>query len=474
MSSLGWSTIPTALLRAFAPKNIHIICSPVTEIPMAVCVTVDSPGDCAIAVNLLSTASPESRVIFQGKRYAPDGSVQPCDPIQPLCAEELVLAFDVTWIEKGPCPWVYIRTTTEQEWEQARQAVRMLLQHRQLSIWSFIESTYTGTTQGTYIGNLDKPPVGPDVVAMARELALAKQRTPQEHGCWEQVPGVCGPEDQAQPTASSSPFPTNLFRALGEDPITVIAHDSDGEPLVVCVRTAAAFDRAAALVLLEKNPESFVLSDGLRLSPNGQVEPWSPAQPHYAGELHLSFDVEWVELGPQPRVHVFCHTEQEWEDARKAVTHLFQLGRLSSLSYVESDHTGEDQGVFVKNVDGVPHGPGMVAMIREAAYCRQNGLYERPEYEEEDYEAEDETENDDEWEEDTWDEDDEWEQEDAEDGQDEEVDAGNEWAEEGELAEAGASRSQREASPQERFAQVSRRFASALASWWDGGKITTH
>lgn len=469
MSSLGWSTIPTALLRAFAPKNIHIISSPGTEIPMAVCVTVDSPGDCAIAVNLLSTASPESRVIFQGKRYAPDGSIHPGNPLQPLCAEELALAFDVTWIERGQRPWIYILTTTEQEWAQARQAVQKLLQHRQLSIFSFIESTHAGTTQGTYVGNMDKPPVGPDTVAMVRELTEARQRTLQEHTCQENVPDVLGQQNQAQ--SSSSSFPAPLSRAIGEDTITVIAHNYDGEPATVCVRTESAFDRAAALVLLKNHPESFVLSDGLRFLPNGQVEPWSPAQPHYAGELHLSFDTEWVELGPQPRVHVFCHTEQEWEDARKAVMHLFQLGRLSSLSYVESDHTGEDQGVFVKNVDGVPHGPGMVAMIREAAYCRQNGLYERPEYEEEDYEAENETENDEEWEEDTWD--DEWEQEDSEDGQDEEVDAGNEWAEEGELAEAGASRSQRKTSPQERFAQVSRHFASALAQWWDRGKITT-
>lgn len=177
---------------------------------------------------------------------------------------------------------------------------------------------------------------------------------------------------------NSFPFPTNLYRAIGEDPITVVAHDYDSEPTVVCVRSLSAFDRAAALVLLEKNPESFVLSDGLRFFPDGQSEPYDPAQPHYAGELRLSFDMEWVELGPQARVHVFAHTEQEWKDARQALKHLFQLGRLSPLSYVESDHTGQDQGVFARTVDGKPHGPGMVALIREATYCVQNDLCELP------------------------------------------------------------------------------------------------
>lgn len=267
------------------------------------------------------------------------------------------------------------------------------------------------------------------------------------------------------------PFPTNLYRAIGQDPITVIAHDDDGKPTVVCVRSPSAFDRAAALVLLENNPESFVLSDGLRFSPDGHVESWSPARPHYAGELHLSFDVEWVELGPQPRVHVFCHTEQEWEDARKAMTHLFQLGRLSSLSYVESDHTGEDQGVFAKNVNGVPHGPGMVAMIREAAYCMQNDLCEPPDVGDVDEEEireyaiclrEGRSDDDD------WEEEDDWGEEyaDEEDG----------WKEEcpgEECAEAGADSEQREEPIQEGWAQVPRRIASALAQWWDGGKTTT-
>lgn len=265
----------------------------------------------------------------------------------------------------------------------------------------------------------------------------------------------------------SFPFPTGLIRAIGEEPVTVVAHDGDGEPTVVCVRTTSAFDRAAALVLLEKNPESFVLSDGLRFSPDGHVESHDPARPHYAGELRLSFDVEWVELGPQPRVHVFAHTEQEWEDARQAMAHLFQLGRLSPLSYVESDHTGQGQGVFAQNVDAKPHGPGLVALIREAAYGVQNDLYESPDVGEVDEEEiredairlQDERSDDDDWEED-----DDWDEAyaDEEDGWEEEERPGERWTEEEEQTETAAD---------EEFIQISQRTTSALARWWKGGSI---
>ncbi len=182
---------------------------------------------------------------------------------------------------------------------------------------------------------------------------------------------------------SSFPFPTGLYRVFGEDSITVVAHNDDGTPTVVCVSTDSAFDRAAALVLLENHPDSFVVSHGHRYSPDGHAEIYDPARPLYAGELHLTFDVEWVTLGPQPQVHVFAHSEHEWECARQALKHLLQLGRLSPLSYVESDHSGRDQGVFASSVDAKPHGPGMVALIRESAYRVQNDLCDPPERDEE-------------------------------------------------------------------------------------------
>ncbi len=172
------------------------------------------------------------------------------------------------------------------------------------------------------------------------------------------------------------PFPTGLYRVFGENPITVIGHDHDGKPTTVCVCVHSPGDRAVALALLESNPESIVVSHGLRYAPDGSVQPYEPCRPSYAGELHLQFDVEWVTLGPRPRVYVFTHTEQEWENARQALRHLLDLGRLSKQSYLEGDHTGNDQGLSAQNLDGKPHGPRLVAQFREAAMCAQNAVYE--------------------------------------------------------------------------------------------------
>lgn len=134
----------------------------------------------------------------------------------------------------------------------------------------------------------------------------------------------------------------------------------------------SAFERAVALVLLENSPDSFVVSHGRRYAPDGRVEAYDPAQPWYAGELPLLFEVEWVELGPQPRIYVFAHTEQEWETARLAMKHLLHLGRLSPRSYLEGDYTGDDQGLSARDLDGKPHGPGLVAQFRNAAIRAQN------------------------------------------------------------------------------------------------------
>ncbi len=195
---------------------------------------------------------------------------------------------------------------------------------------------------------------------------------------------------------SAFPFPTNLYRAIGEGQVTVVAHDDDGAPTVVCVFAESAFERAAALVLLEHNPASFVVSHGLRYSPGGSVQPYDPSQPWYAGELPMCFDVEWVTPGPQPRVYVFTHTEQEWVNARQAMKHLLQLGRLFPWSYLEGNHTNQDQGLSAQNLDGKPHNPGLVAMYREAAYCIQNDLCERND-EAEDWRDEEVEEMDEDW-----------------------------------------------------------------------------
>ncbi|HEU5380006.1 MAG TPA: hypothetical protein VFV38_31675 [Ktedonobacteraceae bacterium] len=172
--------------------------------------------------------------------------------------------------------------------------------------------------------------------------------------------------------SSSFPFPIGLYRAIGEDQVTVVAYDDNGAPTAVCVFADSAFQRAAALVLLENSPESFVVSHGQRYSPDGRIEVYEPSRPWYAGELHLLFDVEWVELGSQPWIYVFTHTEQEWVTARLAMKHLLSVGRLSPRSYLEGDHAGFDQGLSAKNLDGNLHGPGLVAQFRDAAIRIQN------------------------------------------------------------------------------------------------------
>ncbi len=177
----------------------------------------------------------------------------------------------------------------------------------------------------------------------------------------------------------SFPFPTGLSRALGEDQVAVVAHDNDGAPAVVCVFAESAFERAAALALLENNPDSFVVSHGQRYAPGGHVEAYDPTRPWYAGELSMLFDVEWVELGRHPWVYVFTHTEQEWETARLAMKHLLQMGRLSWRSYLEGDHGGRVRGLSALDLDSKPHGPGLVAQFRDCAIRKQNGE-EGPEF----------------------------------------------------------------------------------------------
>jgi hypothetical protein len=217
---------------------------------------------------------------------------------------------------------------------------------------------------------------------------------------------------------SSYLFPTNLSRVFPSSDIEIIKRDAEENPIAVCLTTHNPGDRAIAQVLLEGNTDSFALFDGARYFADGTVVPCDPARPASVAELHLAFDVETVEFtwpGPRPRVYIFTHTLQEWEDAKAAMRHLVAQKLLSPRSYLEGDHTGEDQGLSAQNLDALPHRAGMVAMFREAAYCTQNDLYEKEAYDEEDAEGgwpdEKEGERDDSWR-DEWDEEDEDEEDD--------------------------------------------------------------
>ena len=179
------------------------------------------------------------------------------------------------------------------------------------------------------------------------------------------------------------PFPANVSRVFPETDVEVVKRNERGDPTAVCVTTHTTGDCAIALVLLKESPNSFVLADGARYLPDGTVQRCDPACPASITELHRAFDVETVEVdwpGPRSRVHIFTHSQQEWEQAKSAVRHLLDLKLLSPLSYLEGHHTGEDQGLSARNLDAKPHSANQVALFREVAYCVQNNLYEKDEY----------------------------------------------------------------------------------------------
>ncbi len=219
---------------------------------------------------------------------------------------------------------------------------------------------------------------------------------------------IVGDSHLEAPMPSLYPFPTNIFRVFQPSDIEVLKRDERGTPAAICLTTHSVGDRAIALVLLEEAPDSFVLSEGARYFSDGTVHPCDPASPVSLTELRQAFDVETVEIvwpGPRPRVHIFTHSWRVWEDARAAVRHLVDQKLLSPCSYIEGDHTGEDQGLSAQNLDATPHSAGQVALVREAAYCVQNDLYEKDAYDVEEVsqdERYEEEENDDDVWEDKW------------------------------------------------------------------------
>ncbi len=276
------------------------------------------------------------------------------------------------------------------------------------------------------------------------------------------------------PMSSLYPFPTNVFRVFQSSDIEVLKRDECDTPAALCLTTHTVGDRAIALVLLQESPDSFVLSEGARYFSNGTVHPCDPARPASLTELRRAFDVETVEIvwpGPRLRAHIFTHTLQEWEDARAAVRHLVDQQLLSPLSSIEGDHTGEDQGLFAQNLDAIPHSAGLVALVREAAYCVQNDLYEKDAYDEEEvwqdeWDEQEENGDDDVWE-DEWndsveeEEEDTWEDDGAQQDSRENLDE--------ELADGATAGSEENGTfvgtlaPLHRHAQI---WCSCMLNWW--------
>jgi len=79
--------------------------------------------------SLLLRDAPSSFVVFEGKRYALSGAVQPDSSATLLSADELYLEYDVEYIghDAQGRPQVYLCTFTLQEWNNAQQVVRQLV-----------------------------------------------------------------------------------------------------------------------------------------------------------------------------------------------------------------------------------------------------------------------------------------------------------------------------------------------------------
>ena len=193
------------------------------------------------------------------------------------------------------------------------------------------------------------------------------------------------------------PFPTNVYRVFPETDIEVVKRDTRGFSTAVCVTARNTGDRAIALALLKESPTSFVLSEDVRYLPDGTSHPCDPAWPTSIAELRRAFDVEMVVVdwpGPRSRVYLYTYSQQEWEQAKSAVRHLLDQKLLSPRSYIQGKLNGEVQGLSAQNLDAKPHSADQVAMFREVAYCVQNDLYEKEEYDEDDEYNENEGEED--------------------------------------------------------------------------------
>lgn len=168
---------PTNLSRVFDASAVEIIQRNEQGHPTAVCVLTQTAGDRAIALALLKE-HPTSFVLFEDARSWPDGQVCPCDPSCPASLAELRQAFDVEIVTRewpGPRTRVYVFTHSQQEWDDAKVAVRHLLDQKLLSPRSYIEGCHTGTDQGISARHLDAEPHSAGLVALFREAAYCIQ-----------------------------------------------------------------------------------------------------------------------------------------------------------------------------------------------------------------------------------------------------------------------------------------------------------
>ncbi len=102
---------------------------------------------------------------------------------------ELRRTFDVETVGvdwPGPRLRAHIFTHSQQEWEQAKSAVRHLLDQKLLSPRSYIEGDHHGEDQGISAQNLDAKPHSADLVALFREAAYCVQNELYEKEAYDE------------------------------------------------------------------------------------------------------------------------------------------------------------------------------------------------------------------------------------------------------------------------------------------------
>lgn len=124
--------------------------------PAAVRIIATSPQEWERALTAIA-ASPASFVVYDGKRYGPDGLGLPYDPTKPQTVSELHLFYDIERIALDPDlgPRLLLFVHSPREWRRAKRAVLHLARQGLLQASSYIAfHPYKKPAQGISVRNL--------------------------------------------------------------------------------------------------------------------------------------------------------------------------------------------------------------------------------------------------------------------------------------------------------------------------------
>jgi len=107
--------------------------------------------------------------------------------------------------------------------------------------------------------------------------------------------------------------------------VRVFIRDVAGNPQAVRIEAHNDVEFHQAMELIRLSCDRFVIYEGLRNWPTGEMEPYCPELPASSAELVLLFDVEFIATSPdgRQRVYIFTQNWEEWENARLAVIFVF-------------------------------------------------------------------------------------------------------------------------------------------------------